>query len=228
MSVPIIRTLLGTSLLVLFLASGCGRTTPEVLEPRISEESPAINSLVVLPVTAPPTGVAEETALLTEGARVLEMLLAGHFLEHQEQVSILTEEQLQAIDGQFPANRLEMARMIGNRLESDAVLQMTIERYQERQGTGYSADSPASVAFRFHLLHVNSGRIICTGVFDETQQPLTSNLFALPRIVRRGFRWITAEELAAEGVQRELHQCEPLKTLLPGKRLLDKQNPRSL
>jgi hypothetical protein len=227
--VPIIRAFIWSSLLVLLAAAGCARTAPAPLKAQPSEELAPIRTLVVLPVTSrEPDDQDVNADALQEGAQVIERLLADFFLEHQQRVSIVTEEQQEALGIEFPGSRREMARLIGERLNGDAVLQVMIERYFERLGTSYSVQSPASVSFRFSLIHVASGRIICTGMFNEAQQPLTSDLFALPKMARRGFKWVTAEELTKEGLQRELRKCEPLQPLLPGKRLLDKNNPRAV
>jgi hypothetical protein len=227
--VPIIHVFIWTSLLVLLAASGCARTAPAPLEAQPPEELAPIRYLVVLPTALPaPDGQDVDVDALQEGAQVIDRLLADFFLEHQQWVIVATQEQQEAMAIEFPGNRLEMARQIGQRLNGDAVLQVMMERYFERLGTNYSVQSPASVAFRFRLIHVASGRIICTGMFNEAQQPLTSDLFAFPKMARRGFKWVTAEELTEEGLQRELRKCEPLRPLLPGKRLLDKNNPKSL
>jgi hypothetical protein len=226
---PIIRAFIWTSMLVLLAVTGCARTAPAPLKAQPPEELAPIRSLVVLPVTLRELdGHDGNSDGLQAGVQVLDRLLADFFLEHHDRVSIITEEQQEALGIEFPGSRLEMARLIGERLNGDAVLQVMIERYFERLGTSYSVQSPALVAFRFRLIHVASGRIICTGMFNEAQQPLTSDLFALPKMVRRGFKWITAEELAREGLQRELGKCESLQPLLPGKRLLDKNNPGAL
>ena len=39
-------------------------------------------------------------------------------------------------------------------------------------------------------------------VFDETQQPLSENIFRFFTFLRRKARWITAEELSREGVHK--------------------------
>jgi hypothetical protein len=39
-------------------------------------------------------------------------------------------------------------------------------------------------------------------VFEETQQPLSENVLDLPAFVKRGAKWVTAGELAREGVHK--------------------------
>jgi hypothetical protein len=61
--------------------------------------------------------------------------------------------------------------------------------------------SPASVAFDLHLIDVDSGEIIWTGNFDQTQRPLSENILELGSFFKRGASWVTAEELAKGGLE---------------------------
>ncbi len=84
---------------------------------------------------------------------------------------------------------------------ADAVLVGHIFRFIERKGNRASVESPASVAFDLHLIRVESGEIIWTANFDQTQRPLSENLMDLGRFFKRGASWITAEELAQGGLE---------------------------
>ena len=90
---------------------------------------------------------------------------------------------------------------IGRALNADAVFVGYIYRFRERIGTKYSVDSPASVAFDIHLRCVGDGRVLWSAHFDETQQPLSDNLFRLNLFIKRGAKWITAKEMAISGLE---------------------------
>lgn len=79
------------------------------------------------------------------------------------------------------------------------VLLGRMERFEERIGSGWSVNRPASVAFKVLLMETSTGRVIWRGSFDEAQQPLSENLFTLKRFVMRKARWVTAGELAESG-----------------------------
>ncbi len=85
---------------------------------------------------------------------------------------------------------------MGRNLKADAVVTGTIYRFRERVGTRFSVETPASVAFGIHLIRVADGRFIWGGHSDETQQPLSEDLFKLRTFVERGGGWLTAKELA--------------------------------
>lgn len=90
---------------------------------------------------------------------------------------------------------------IGDKSGADAVLYGRIFRYEEREGRTYSVQRPASVAFDLHLVRTSDGVIIWKGRFDETQTSLMENILRLPSYLKRGFKWLTADELAREGVE---------------------------
>jgi len=96
------------------------------------------------------------------------------------------------------------ARALGKEVGADAVLFGTVSRYVERVGAEYGARHPAAVAFTLKLISVPSGEILWTGSFDETQQPLTSNLFNWWQFWRGGPRWFTAQEFVRIGVEHLL------------------------
>jgi len=105
----------------------------------------------------------------------------------------------------------EAARLkrIGEMVYADAVLIGRLQRYRERVGDEWGAKSPASVAFVLDLVDVRRGDVIWSARFDETQKALSENIFALGDIGQRGIRWLSADQLAQEGVKKavgQLHQ----------------------
>jgi hypothetical protein len=59
------------------------------------------------------------------------------------------------------------------------------------------------------LVDVRRGDVIWSAQFDETQKSLSENIFAFGDIGSRGVRWLSADQLAQEGVKKaigQLHQ----------------------
>jgi hypothetical protein len=102
--------------------------------------------------------------------------------------------------GEIPER--EFIAKIGASVGADAVLVGKIYRFRERDGTGFSVNSPASVAFELDLVQVSDSRLVWTGTFDETQQSLFENLFQWNTFWKRKAQWITAEQLAREGLDK--------------------------
>ncbi len=83
----------------------------------------------------------------------------------------------------------------------DAVLMGYIYHFKERVGTSYSVESPASVSFSLFLVRVKDGQIVWRGIFEETQQALSENILRIGAFIKRKARWITAREMAADGLE---------------------------
>lgn len=85
-------------------------------------------------------------------------------------------------------------------------LSVLIYRFQERRGSNIAVERPASVGFHAHLY--KGGALVKTAVFDETQRPLSENVFKLFTFIRRGGKWITVDELAQEGIEKVLDDLQ--------------------
>jgi len=108
-----------------------------------------------------------------------------------------------------PSGEASRLKQIGEMVYADAVVLTRVQRYRERVGDEWGAKSPASVAFILDLIDVRRGDVVWSASFDETQKSLSENIFALGDIGRRGVRWLSANELAQEGVTKaiaQLHQ----------------------
>ena len=93
-------------------------------------------------------------------------------------------------------------RKIGALLEANTVLLGSVSQYRDRVGNSFGISQAASVGFEARLVSVRDGKILWTGHFFETQRPMTSDLQGF--LQRR--RWLTADELAADGVKQVLDQ----------------------
>lgn len=102
-------------------------------------------------------------------------------------------------------DRREAARLLGQQLAVDAVLEGVIRVYREREGTKFAAH-PAAVGFEFRLVGARDGEVLWAGDFFEEQKPLTHDFKGF---LERGGTFVTAEELARTGVVRVL-QSLPL------------------
>ena len=93
----------------------------------------------------------------------------------------------------------EAAAVAAREFGASAVLLGKVYRYREREGEALGALRPASVGFELALHETPSGRKIWISRFDETQQPITADVFNVQRYPGGGRRWLTAAELARWG-----------------------------
>ena len=101
-------------------------------------------------------------------------------------------------------------KRIGEMVYADAIITGRILRYRERVGDEWGAKSPASVSFILDLVDVRRGDIFLSARLDETQNPLSENIFAIGEISQRGIRWLSAEQLMDEGVKKSIAQLHQL------------------
>ncbi|MDR2017460.1 MAG: hypothetical protein LBQ00_01030 [Syntrophobacterales bacterium] len=77
-----------------------------------------------------------------------------------------------------------------------------IYRYEERQGGSYAVEKPASIGFHVHLM--NKGMLRRFFICEEKQQALMDDLFNIGKFMRRGGKWVTAERLSNDCINREI------------------------
>ncbi len=108
------------------------------------------------------------------------------------------------------SSELKILKSFGRDLEADAILYGKLYRFRERVGTQYAVKTPASVAFSLVLVRVADGAVLWRYSFDKTQEALTSNLLNWRFYKKEGMRWVTAEELAAYGLEQAVEELEKI------------------
>lgn len=193
-----------------FSLPGCAKKTAQAPQ----DELLPVKTIVVLPVEIAPADKdgrdEKEKSQLEAGRKTLDAILAES-LSGQEQIAILTEAQRDSLDKGFTRCRTTAAVNICRTYKADAVLLCTVHRFVEREGTEYSVINPASVVFEYKLVHAETGQTLCGGVFNETQKPLLENIFQFFKKAKRGVKWLTAADLARDGVQQKIINCAYLK-----------------
>lgn len=93
---------------------------------------------------------------------------------------------------------------VGACMGADAILVPQLIYLAERDGSEMSVRTPASVILDLFLVDVKNQALAGRFHFDETQLSLTENLLDAGKFVRRGGKWITAAQLAGEGIEAGL------------------------
>lgn len=199
------------NLALISLLFGCARTTTATTKP---EDLAQIKTIIVLPVEIGPNSQgsrsAKEMQQLEKGQKLLDALLAEYF-SNSEGVTLLTPGQRDELEENMRRCRTSAVVAMCQTKKADAVLLYTLQRFTEREGTEYSIVNPASVAFNYKLVQSETNQTLCSGTFDETQQPLLDNIYQFFKKAKRGIKWLSAEELAREGLKLEIADCPYLK-----------------
>lgn len=174
-----------------------------------------ISSIIVLPVEIS-NGYsnngksAKDKGNLEQGVLALNNILREHF-RSSSKITILTKSKKEALEADISATgRDAYARALGAKAGGDAVLVPTLHRFREREGGKYSSIKPASVSFEYKLLAVETGKTLCSGMYEETQQSVTENLFSINKAFKRGFKWVPAITIAKEGIEEKFASCRYL------------------
>jgi hypothetical protein len=96
---------------------------------------------------------------------------------------------------------LALTQKVGKLLGANLMAVGSVWRYRERKGGAGAVASPASVAFALHLVEVESGSILWSKSFVETQRSLSENILNARAFFEQGAKWLTADELASYGVK---------------------------
>lgn len=104
----------------------------------------------------------------------------------------------------FLESPLSSSLQIGKELGANYLFTGFLFRFEERIGSSLGVDRPASVGFDLHLYRLKDGVEVWRGKFNETQRPLSENLFKIGSFIRRKAQWLTAEELSSVGMDEIL------------------------
>jgi len=160
-------------------------------------------------VRCPVCGLVFRTETYTKDSETVVQGLFFDRLKEQKAFIIIPPERVGGIyEGVtarlFKADILHVLEEVGKELEADGIVLGYVYRFTERKGYSLGADKPASVAFEIHLIRVSDGAIVWKGIFDKTQASLTENLLQISTFIKEGGKWVTAKELAAEGMDEVL------------------------
>ena len=191
--------------------AGCGATTSETITaPQI--EQYRIVRIAVLPfMVLPPTpgqrqGYAAPAPPAVSGNKLADVFYLK--LNVREGLAVvppyMVRETMPAITASVASRSL--LRDLGERLDVAAVLEGTVEVYQERKGSAIGlerAEDAAAVGFSVRLVSVKDGKTLWTGEYYERQRPLTEDLSGF---LERGVRFLTVEQLANSAVDKVLRE----------------------
>jgi hypothetical protein len=102
---------------------------------------------------------------------------------------------------------------VGKKLGVDFIFIGYLFRFEERVGSSLGVERPAALSFDLHLFRLRDEKMVWMGKFDETQRPLSENLFKIGSFIRSKGSWLTAAEFASIGMDEILRKLPGLKEL---------------
>lgn len=168
---------------------------------------PLIDSPDQVDKSLPPGSSESITAQLYAQATVL----GGWGVVPQDDVG----DAMQQLPPTTSANMDANALALGKKLAADGVLYGSVNKYRERVGFEYSAQTPAAVAFTLSFVDEHSGQIVWTAKYAREQKALTENIFDLPHFIANKGRWVRAHDITQEGVEAALSNLYSKLTIQP-------------
>lgn len=198
--------------LALMLAAGCSSKQQQPTAPRpegklaIAGFSNPIHSWEVLAGYLEEEGKPVPDGTLPELNKVMTEVLAEHLvLDYVTPAAVKQCEDIVVFE-QTSQPRLSAWRYwlnVAKCMQVDYLLVPQVTYWSEREGSEAGVTSPASVALEFFLIDVMNEKMT-RARFEETQQSLMQNLLSAGKFASRGGKWITALELASEGIDVKL------------------------
>ncbi len=147
-----------------------------------------------------------QTVTVPTGAGDIVTQLLWNRLKTRQGVTVLSPSEVaNALASQATSQRPSSqspAIAMAKQLKADASLLGQVRVYQERVGGRFGASPPATVGFEAKVVAAD-GQVLWEGNYYERQRPMTEDLMGF--IQRRGV-FVTAEELAAYGVEHMLNE----------------------
>lgn len=95
---------------------------------------------------------------------------------------------------------------IGRCMGVDLLVVPQLYEWRERDGSSYGVTAPAKIVMDIFVLDVRNEALISRSRFDETQSGLANNLLDAGKFFKRGGKWISARDMAQEGMEKAVKE----------------------
>jgi len=198
---------------------GCASSTP--VRPETAKEPAVPKKIAVIAfeklasddgsrvARCPVGGTVFNTCALPQNAEGLVQEYFLHRLEKSGKFAVIPPYQSDSVYRKVKidnekASATQQLQMVGKALEVDAVVIGYVSCFRERVGYAYSAERPASVTFGIYMIQSSDGDLVWGRIYDKTQQSFSENVLQSSTFFSRGLKWVTAAELAEDGVEEIL------------------------
>lgn len=175
-----------------------------------------IHRIAIMPIVDAPDQIdkslpADASASVTAQVYAQATVVGGWQVVAQDDVDNAMQQLPPPTLADMDANALAL----GKKLAADGVLYGAVNKYRERVGFEYSAQTPAAVAFTLSFVDEHSGQIVWTAKYAREQKALTENVFDLPNFIANKGRWVRAHDIAQEGVDAAITSLYSKLTIQP-------------
>ena len=198
---------LAAVLALLLVAGACSTLAPPLVQSELMETAPPdlLRKVAVAPFQPDPKlrTARGPTAISAGVAAELVTRFVAEALSARGIAVVAPNDLVVAFEGQgavLPRGDAEtVAAIAASQFGATAIVIGTVARYQEREGGSSGALRPASVSFDFSVYAAPGAAPAYRAHFDQTQVPISANVFSALRYPGHGMRWLTAADLARWG-----------------------------
>jgi uncharacterized Zn finger protein (UPF0148 family) len=156
-------------------------------------------------VTCPICELSFKSENIKDGAERAITSYVQEALKRRYKDKVIALDEVSRVYQEIPRDDTEdtpksLAQKAGEALGADLMIVGNVWRYRERVRDEWESQKGASVAFEIYLIEVPSGKTVWRAKFDETQRSLTDNVLGAKLLLKKGAKWISADELARYGV----------------------------
>jgi len=183
-------------------ASGTAFVKPALETSAAKDFNPLnIHQVAVYPLRGDVTGKVNPDILEGLTVQLIEALQVGTDFDvinvTKKDATESAIESLKSKATPIKARAYELARSTG----AQAVLYGVVSRYQLSDGSALGASNVASVAFQVWLLDAKSARVVWSGNFQRTEEPITDNILGIGQKLKGGIGYKSAQSLATGGFE---------------------------
>jgi len=104
------------------------------------------------------------------------------------------------------AENLRYWQQVGQCAKTQLLLVPVVLNWKDRSGSAGGTSDPAWVVLDLNLIDVATGTVLNRFHYDYQQRPLSDNLLEVGSFVRRRGQWVSAMDLAREGIERGVRE----------------------
>jgi len=95
---------------------------------------------------------------------------------------------------------------VGQCAHTEYLLVPIVVQWRDLSGSGGGSSTPAWVILDLYLINVETGELVKQFHYDYQQQALADNLLTVGSFLKRRGRWLSAADLAREGIQQGIRE----------------------
>ncbi len=102
---------------------------------------------------------------------------------------------------------LSVTKRLGEALEANLMVLGTVRKYRRRTADTDEGYKAVAVAFTLYVIDVPTGKVLWKDRFAESQSTFTDDILRRRKGVKKGMKWLTADEMARYGVKEIFNRC---------------------